>query len=70
MTFGMRGSGFINRAINSLPYELHIPTYSFCGPGTHLNARLARGDLPINPLDAHCRSHDIKYAENKDRDEK
>lgn len=62
----MKGSGFINNTINSLPFELHIPKYSYCGPGTKLNARLARGDLPINPLDAHCQSHDIKYAENKD----
>ena len=62
----MKGSGLMNSAINSLPIELHIPKYSYCGPGTKLKTRLARGDLPLNPLDAHCQSHDIKYAENKD----
>jgi len=39
--------------------ELHIPGYSYCGPFTKLNERLARGDEPINKLDAGCKEHDI-----------
>jgi len=45
---------------------LHIPEYQFCGPGTHLEKRLARGDRDINPLDAACREHDIAYSRSKD----
>jgi len=55
-------SGLLNRAINALPFELHIPGYQFCGPGTRLTKRLARGDEGINPLDAACREHDIAYS--------
>ncbi|XP_076302128.1 uncharacterized protein LOC143220349 [Lasioglossum baleicum] len=60
------GKGFLNRAINALPFELHIPGYQFCGPGTKLTARLARGDRGINPLDTACREHDIAYSRYKD----
>lgn len=56
------GAGFVNSAINALPFELHIPGYQFCGPGTRLAKRLARGDRGINPLDAACREHDIAYS--------
>ncbi|XP_072764635.1 uncharacterized protein [Anoplolepis gracilipes] len=38
----------------------------FCGPGTRLEERLARGDRGINPLDAACREHDIAYFRNND----
>src|SRR5438034_903741 len=56
-----RGRGFLNTAINALPFEAHIPGYQFCGPGTRLEERLARGEQGINPLDAACREHDIAY---------
>ncbi|KYN14186.1 hypothetical protein ALC57_13605, partial [Trachymyrmex cornetzi] len=56
----------LNRAINALPFELHIPGYQFCGPGTRLEKRLARGDRGINPLDAACREHDIAYSHSND----
>ncbi len=58
------GSGLVNSIINKLPVEIHVPTYQFCGPGTKLKQRLARGDKGINPLDAACKQHDIKYSEN------
>lgn len=61
------GSGFINSAINALPFELHLPGgYRYCGPGTKLQRRLARGDKPINKLDAACMQHDIAYSQEKD----
>ncbi|XP_077282380.1 uncharacterized protein LOC143908564 [Temnothorax americanus] len=60
------GRGLLNRAINALPIELHIPGYQFCGPGTRLETRLARGDRGINPLDAACREHDIAYSRSND----
>lgn len=59
------GGGLVNTLINKLPVELHIPGYQFCGPGTKLNKRLARGDQGINPLDAACRKHDIAYRDHK-----
>ncbi|KAJ8974553.1 hypothetical protein NQ317_000529 [Molorchus minor] len=60
------GSGFVNNLINNLPFELHIPGYNFCGPGTKLYKRLARGDTGVNPLDEACKEHDIAYSRSKD----
>lgn len=61
-----RGRGLLNTAINKLPLELHIPGYQFCGPGTRLQKRLARGDKGINPLDESCKEHDIVYDQFSD----
>jgi len=61
-----RGSGIINKIINTLPFEAHIPSYNFCGPGTKLKQRLKRGDRGINQLDEACRVHDIAYPQYKD----
>lgn len=60
----VRGKGLLNNLINSLPVELHLPGYQFCGPGTKLEKRLKRGDKGINPLDAACLVHDIAYENN------
>ncbi|KYN21095.1 hypothetical protein ALC57_06540 [Trachymyrmex cornetzi] len=43
----LREKKSLNRAINALPFESHIPGYQFCGPGTRLTKRLARGDVSI-----------------------
>lgn len=64
------GGSLLNRMINALPVELHIPGYQFCGPGTHLEKRLVRGDRGINPLDAACRDHDIAYSLSNNLDER
>lgn len=61
------GGGVVNSLINKLPFELHIPGgYQYCGPGTKLQKRLARGDPGINPLDKACREHDIAYSKSRD----
>lgn len=60
------GTGLVNDAINKLPFELHIPGYNYCGPGTKLQQRLLKGDRPINGLDAGCMKHDIAYHNSKD----
>lgn len=60
------GRGVVNKLINKLPFELHIPGYQYCGPGTKLAKRLSRGDKGINPLDQACREHDIFYSQYKD----
>lgn len=67
----VRGGGIIssvlNKAIDLLPVELHIPGgYQYCGPGTKLRKRLARGDPGINKLDQACKAHDIAYSRYKD----
>lgn len=57
------GYGLVNSVIDKLPFELHLPGgYQYCGPGTNLEKRLARGDPGINPLDKACKVHDIAYS--------
>lgn len=66
----VRGGGLISSAINKtidhLPFEAHVPGYFWCGPGTQVAKRLARGDKGINPLDEACKLHDIEYSKFKD----
>lgn len=57
----MRGGGLVNSIINNLPFELHLPGYNYCGPGTQLKKRLLRGDKGVNELDNACMRHDIAY---------
>lgn len=61
-----KGRGLLNSLINKLPFELHLPGYQYCGPGTKLEKRLARGDSGINELDKACKEHDIAYSKDKD----
>ena len=60
-----KGEGLLNTLINKLPVELHLPGYQYCGPGTKLQERLARGDSGINLLDQACKEHDISYSKFK-----
>lgn len=60
------GEGVVNSIINKLPFELHLPGYQFCGPGTKLEKRLLRGDKGRNKLDQFCRSHDLSYEKYSD----
>ena len=60
-TVDIKGSGIVNKLIDKLPIELHIPGYSFCGPGTKLVKRLDQGDKEKNKLDSICKVHDIAY---------
>ena len=62
-----KGRGLLNKLIDSLPFEAHIPgDYRYCGPGTRLEERLKRGDPGINPLDEACKLHDIAYSKTSD----
>ena len=57
----------LNKSIDLLPVELHLPGgYRYCGPGTKLKERLARGDPGINKLDEACKTHDIAYSKYSD----
>ena len=58
----------INRAMDVLPVELHLPGYRFCGQGARVEERLARGERGINELDEACREHDIAYATYKNNE--
>lgn len=63
----VRGGGLIssaiNKAIDHLPFEAHVPGgYRWCGTGTNVAKRLARRDKGINPLDEACKFHDIEYS--------
>lgn len=69
-SFTTTGSGLVNGLINKLPFELHLPGYQYCGPGTKLAKRIARGDKGVNPLDAACKVHDIAYSNNKSLEER
>lgn len=59
--------GVINKIIDNIPVEIHVPTYQYSGPGTRVEERVARGDPGKNPLDAAARDHDLAYAENQNR---
>lgn len=66
-TFSTLPTGaLVNTAIDALPIEFHIPGYQYCGPGTKLRKRLARGDPGINKLDVACKDHDIAYSKYPD----
>jgi len=60
-------ASLVNTAIDALPIEFHLPGgYQYCGPGTKLAKRIARGDLGINKLDKACKEHDIAYSKFTD----
>ena len=61
-----KGRGILNWVISKLPIELHVPGYNYCGPGTRLKSRLARGDQGVNRLDDACKQHDIAYSRSTD----
>lgn len=56
----------IDKLIDFIPIEFHLPDYNYTGPGTKLLKRLERGDKPINKLDAASKEHDLIYHKSKD----
>jgi len=66
------GKGFLNKAINSLPFEMHLPGHNFTIPGTKLNKHLnpdrtpKAWSKPVNGVDNAAYHHDICYVKNKD----
>ena len=70
--FVKRGGSILNKAINNLPFEIHLPGHNFTGPGTKLKQRL-KPDLtpqdwskPINGVDTAAYHHDVCYLKHKD----
>jgi len=72
--FVKAGSGLFNKAVNNLPFELHLQSHNFTGPGTRLD-RILNPDLttrewskPINKVDTAAYHHDLCYAKHQDRE--
>ncbi|VDH96060.1 Hypothetical predicted protein [Mytilus galloprovincialis] len=67
-----KGAGLMNKLINRMPVEMHLPGHNFTGPGTNLSKRLnADGtpkawSRPINRVDQAAYHHDLCYAKHKD----
>ena len=66
------GGSLLNKAINNLPFEKHLPGHNFTGPGTKLKKRL-NPDLtpkewskPVNRVGKAAYHHDICYLKNDD----
>ena len=66
------GGSLLNKFINNLPVEMHLPGHNFTGPGTKLNKRL-NPDLtpkewskPVNRVDKAAYHHDVCYLKNND----
>ena len=67
-----KGGSLLNKFINNLPVEMHLPGHNFTGPGSKLKKRL-NPDLtpkewskPVNRVDKAVYHHDICYLENDD----
>lgn len=66
-----KGGGFINKLSNKLTGkvpEMHLLGYNACGPFTNVEERLKKGWKGINPLDEHCKQHDLFYYTNPNVD--
>lgn len=66
----VKGGGTINKIIDTLPFELHLKSHQFCGPGTRFEERHSLGQRGINPLDNLCYYHDRTYHNTKDETER
>ena len=66
------GGSLLNKAINNLPFEMHLPGHNFTGPGTKLKKQLnpdltpKKWSKPVNHVDKAAYHHDLCYLENDD----
>ena len=66
------GGSLLNKVINNLPVEMHLPGHNFTGPGTKLKKRLnpdltpKKWSKPINHVDKAAYHHDVCYLKNDD----
>ena len=66
------GGSLLNKAINNLPFEIHLPGHNFTGPGTKLKKRLnpdltpKKWNKPFNRVDKAAYHHDVCYLKNDD----
>jgi len=59
------GKGVINRIINKLPFQIHLPGHNYTGPGTNLYLNMEKNIAPINKVDEAAFIHDNEYSINK-----
>ena len=65
-----KGGSLLNKFINNLPVEMHLPGHNFTGPGTKLKKRLnpdltpKKWSKPINRIDKAAYHHDVCYLKN------
>ena len=66
------GGSLLNKVINNLPVEMHLPGHYFTGPGTKLNKRLnpdltpKKWSKPVYRVDKAAYHHDLCYLKNND----
>ena len=66
------GGSLLNKVMNNLPREIHLPGHNFTGPSTKLNKRLnpdltpKKWSKPINRVDKAAYHHDLCYLKNND----
>ena len=67
-----KGGSLLNKFINNLPVEMHLPGHNFTGPGTKLKKRLnpdltpKKWSKPVNRVDKAAYHHDVCYLKNND----
>ena len=67
-----KGGSLLNKAINNLPFEMHLPGHNFTGPGTKLKKRLnpdltpKKWSRPVNRVDKAAYHHDVCYLKKDD----
>ena len=66
------GGSLLNKAINNLPFEMHLPGHNFTGPGAKLKKWLnpdltpKKWSKPVNRVNKAAYHHDICYLKNDD----
>lgn len=60
----------MNKIIDSLPFELNLPGYQYCGSGIKLKKKFELDDKGINVLNSACKLHDIEFSKAKDINER
>ena len=67
-----KGGSLLNKAINNLPFQMHLSGHNFTGPGTKLKKRLnpdltpKKWSKPVNRVDKAAYHHDVCYLKNDD----
>ena len=65
------GGSLLNKVINNLSFEMHLPGHNFTGPGTKLKKRLnpdltpKKWSKPVNRVDKAAYHHDICYLKKR-----
>ena len=66
------GRSLLNTLVNKVPFEMHLPSHNFTGPGTKLYKRLnpngtpKEWSIPINKVDNAAYHHDLYYTKHDD----